>query len=206
MLYCNKEKKTADAFTDSVLESKPEGLSLNCKTGNYEDDLLSLEIQIYCIIIFLSLYKLYRPSSPKLVVFLLPTDPIVNHKKTRCDTFIQEESQNKQIKRKHRMRDKVWKEWLTAQDICSSFSSDFCMADSMWFLLQMGNLICRDRAKNPKTRKAESPKKPKRDAAERLNRLVLKIRCLKIGTFTKIFRSCDTLTTQCMVVIFLRSY
>ncbi|XP_056624143.1 sentrin-specific protease 6 isoform X2 [Triplophysa dalaica] len=126
----SEEKKTADAFTDSVLESKPEGLSLICIT-----------------------------------------DPIVNHKKTRCDTFIQEESQNKQIKRKHRMRDK------------------------------MGNIICRDRAKNPKTRKAESPKTPKRDAAERLNRFVLNIRCLKIGTLTKIFRSCDTLTTQCMFTV-----
>ncbi|KAA0711328.1 Sentrin-specific protease 6 [Triplophysa tibetana] len=98
-------------------------------------------------------------------------DPIVNHKKTRCDTFIQEESQNEQTKRKHRMRDK------------------------------MGNIICRERAKNPKTRKAESPEKPKRDAAEKLNRLVLNIRCLKIGTLTKIFRSFDTLTTQCMFTV-----
>ncbi|XP_057200647.1 sentrin-specific protease 6 isoform X2 [Triplophysa rosa] len=98
-------------------------------------------------------------------------DPIVNRKKTICDTFIQEESQNEQTKRKHLMRD------------------------------EMGNLVCRDRAKNPKTRKAASPKQPKRDAAERLNRLVLDIRCLKIGTLTKIFRRCDTLTTQCMFTV-----
>ncbi|XP_055027504.2 sentrin-specific protease 6 isoform X1 [Misgurnus anguillicaudatus] len=91
----------------------------------------------------------------------LITDPVVHPKKTKHETFILDQSQNKQIKRRHRMKD------------------------------EFGNIV-----KKPKTRKVTSPKQPNRDAAERLIRLVLNIRCLKIGTLTKIFRRSDTLTAQ----------
>lgn len=91
-----------------------------------------------------------------------------------------------------------------SQNICSSLFQVFLKdTHSMWSLPQFGNVVCQMRVKNPKTRKALSSKPSKRGVVKLSSRLVVNVRCLKIGTLTKIFNSFDTMTTQCTVRFFL---